>query len=81
MQEYQLSINFQWHQFLVDINVEKIGRVLKLDSIKEADVWKSFDLLVFDSWHWWFYKPPAQPYDSIFSPTLIFSNLFIFYFD
>ncbi|GMH05575.1 hypothetical protein Nepgr_007415 [Nepenthes gracilis] len=23
------------------------------------------DLLVFDSWHWWFYKPPNQPWDYI----------------
>ncbi|XP_021842470.1 protein trichome birefringence-like 41 [Spinacia oleracea] len=63
--EYDLTINMQWHQFLVDIDVEKIGRVLKLDSIKGGDVWKDFDLLVFDSWHWWFYKPPQQPWDFI----------------
>lgn len=52
----------EWHQFLVDIDKEKIGRVLKLDSIKGGDAWKDFDLLVFDSWHWWFYKSPQQPY-------------------
>lgn len=63
--EYDLTINMQWHQFLVDIDVEKIGRVLKLDSIKGGDAWKDFDLLVFDSWHWWFYVPPQQPWDFI----------------
>ncbi|KMT13243.1 hypothetical protein BVRB_4g085070 [Beta vulgaris subsp. vulgaris] len=63
--EYNLTINMEWHQFLVDIDKEKIGRVLKLDSIKGGDAWKDFDLLVFDSWHWWFYKSPQQPWDFI----------------
>uniref|UniRef100_A0A7C8YK60 Uncharacterized protein n=1 Tax=Opuntia streptacantha TaxID=393608 RepID=A0A7C8YK60_OPUST len=63
--EYQFTINMQWNQFLVDIDVEKIGRVLKLHSIKSGDTWEDFDLLVFDSWHWWFYKPPQQPWDYI----------------
>lgn len=63
--EYQLTINMLWHQFLVDIDDEKIGRVLKLDSIKDGDAWKDYNLLVFDSWHWWFYKPPQQPWDYI----------------
>ena len=40
----------QWYQFLVDIDKEKIGRVLKLDSIK-GHAWKNIDVLVFDSWH------------------------------
>ncbi|GAB4846605.1 hypothetical protein Ancab_025611 [Ancistrocladus abbreviatus] len=53
----------QWRQFLVDIDNEPNGRVLKLDSIKGGDEWKEIDLLIFDSWHWWFYKPPNQPYD------------------
>ncbi|KAL2926141.1 Protein trichome birefringence-like 41, partial [Bienertia sinuspersici] len=38
---------------------------LLLDSIKGGDAWKDFDLLVFDTWHWWFYKPPQQPWDFI----------------
>ncbi|GAB4849306.1 hypothetical protein Ancab_004106 [Ancistrocladus abbreviatus] len=63
--DYKLEIMMQWHQFLVDVDTEKIGRVLKLDSIKGGDAWKGMDLLVFDSWHWWFYRPPQQPWDYI----------------
>ncbi|GAB2293822.1 hypothetical protein Dimus_028035 [Dionaea muscipula] len=65
--EYDLIISMEWHQFLVDINVdESMGRVLELDSIKgSGDTWKEADLLIFDSWHWWFYKPPVQPWDYI----------------
>lgn len=63
--EYNLTINMQWHQFLVDIDVEPTGRILKLESIKGGDAWTDFDLLIFDSWHWWFYIPPQQPWDFI----------------
>ncbi|GAB2284326.1 hypothetical protein Dimus_018787, partial [Dionaea muscipula] len=59
--EYKLSIEMQWHQFLVDIDMEPIGRVLKLESIRGGEAWKGIDLLVFDSWHWWFYIHPGQP--------------------
>ena len=51
----------QWHQFLVEIESESIGRVLKLDYIK-GDKWRGIDLLVFDSYHWWHYHKPQQPY-------------------
>ncbi|KAL2943314.1 Protein trichome birefringence-like 41, partial [Bienertia sinuspersici] len=63
--EYDITISMEWHQFLVDIDKEEKGRILKLDSIKGGDAWKDFDLLVFDTWHWWFYKPPQQPWDFI----------------
>ncbi|GAB4846602.1 hypothetical protein Ancab_025608 [Ancistrocladus abbreviatus] len=63
--EYKLEIMMEWHQFLVDLDMEKRGRVLKLDSIKGGRAWKGIDLLIFDSWHWWFYKHPLQPWDYI----------------
>ncbi|GAB2284329.1 hypothetical protein Dimus_018790 [Dionaea muscipula] len=63
--EYKLTIEMQWHQFLVDIDTEPIGRVLKLESIRGGEAWKGSDLLVFDSWHWWFYRHPGQPWDYI----------------
>uniref|UniRef100_A0A803N2V4 Trichome birefringence-like N-terminal domain-containing protein n=1 Tax=Chenopodium quinoa TaxID=63459 RepID=A0A803N2V4_CHEQI len=64
--EHNLTIDMQWHQYLVDIDVETIGRVLMLESIKSSShVWKDYDLLVFDSWHWWFHDSPNQPWDFI----------------
>ncbi|XP_074293305.1 protein trichome birefringence-like 41 [Silene latifolia] len=63
--EYQLTISMQWHQFLVDVDETKVGKVLKLESIKGGDAWKEYDLLVFDSWYWWFSKKPQQPWDYI----------------
>ncbi|GAB2225806.1 hypothetical protein Droror1_Dr00021573 [Drosera rotundifolia] len=63
--EYNLSINMEWHQFLVDMDQERGKSILKLDSIRGGDAWKNIDVLVFDSWHWWFYKPPQQPWNLI----------------
>ncbi|KAK9688736.1 hypothetical protein RND81_09G007500, partial [Saponaria officinalis] len=73
--EYKLSIDMEWHQFLVDIDQQKEGRVLKLDSIKGGDAWKDYDLLVFDSWHWWSYKPPGQPWDVMELGGKIFKDM------
>ncbi|XP_074313437.1 protein trichome birefringence-like 41 [Silene latifolia] len=63
--EYNLTISMEWQQYLVDIDEENVGKVLKLDSIKAGNEWKNYDLLVFNSWNWWPYKPPRQPWDFI----------------
>lgn len=48
---------------LVDTDSEKIGRVLKLDSIKNGgDVWKNMDVLIFNTWLWWGRRGAKQPY-------------------
>lgn len=52
--------------YLVDIENEKIGRVLKLDSLKNGDLWKQMDVLIFNTWLWWYRRGPKQPYDHIY---------------
>lgn len=49
-------------QFLVDLSSEKVGRVLKLDSIKQGNMWRGMDVLIFTSWHWWTHTGHIQPY-------------------
>lgn len=39
--------------FLVDLVKEKIGKVLKLESISRGDEWKNVDLMIFNTYHWW----------------------------
>ncbi|KAL6975985.1 Protein trichome birefringence-like 43 [Sarracenia purpurea var. burkii] len=62
---YNASLMFFRDAFLVDITSEKIGRVLKLDSLRSSSVWKGMDTLIFNSWHWWLHTGRKQPWDFI----------------
>lgn len=60
--------------FLVDIVGTKIGRVLKLDSIETAKMWKGIDVLIFNSWHWWLHTGRKQPYEQYINIFLLLDN-------
>ncbi|URE19319.1 hypothetical protein MUK42_36705, partial [Musa troglodytarum] len=51
--------------YLVDIVEERIGRVLRLDSIQSGAAWLGVDVLVFNTWHWWSHKGKKQPWDYV----------------
>ncbi|MCL7025865.1 hypothetical protein MKW94_013939, partial [Papaver nudicaule] len=53
--ENDLSILFNWKPFLVEFE-EKPERILKIDTISTGDVWKEVDVVVFNTWHWWFHR-------------------------
>ncbi|KAK7243409.1 hypothetical protein RIF29_38204 [Crotalaria pallida] len=53
-QGYGVSVLVFHSMYLVDIVKEKIGRILKLDSIKNGAMWKNIDILVFNTWLWWY---------------------------
>ncbi|OUZ99261.1 PMR5 N-terminal domain [Macleaya cordata] len=63
--DYGVSVLYNRNVFLVDLVVGKTGRVLKLDSISGGDAWKNVDVLIFNTWHWWFHTGILQPWDFI----------------
>lgn len=68
-QDYGVQILLYRTTYLVDLVNEKVGRVLKLDSIRSGNAWRGMDLLIFDTWHWWTHTGRAQPY--VYTPIFM----------
>ncbi|KAB5534406.1 hypothetical protein DKX38_017492 [Salix brachista] len=63
MPEYGLSVLWLKNGFLVDVIYEKIGKVLKLDSIGTGSQWLGMDMLIFNTYHWWLHSGRSQTWD------------------
>ncbi|KAJ0435416.1 putative PC-Esterase [Helianthus annuus] len=63
--DFGVSVSIFLSNYLVDIVKEKFGRVLKLDSITNGDVWKQNNVLIFNTWLWWYRRGKKQPWDYI----------------
>ncbi|KAK9128894.1 hypothetical protein Syun_017691 [Stephania yunnanensis] len=73
--EYGVSVMLHHSNYLVDIEAEQVGRVLKLDSIKDGAVWKDMDILIFNTWLWWGRRGPKQPWDFIQEGDKIYKDM------
>ncbi|KAI3702764.1 hypothetical protein L6452_28516 [Arctium lappa] len=61
--EYGVSVMYLKNGFLVDLVVEKRGRILKLDSISRCSKWEGVDILIFNSYHWWTHSGSKKTWD------------------
>ncbi|CAN6207591.1 unnamed protein product [Urochloa humidicola] len=65
-EDYDLVVALYHTTFLVDVvREEGFGRVLKLDSMRNATAWLGAHLLVFNTWHWWTYRGASQVWDYV----------------
>ncbi|KAH6837285.1 TRICHOME BIREFRINGENCE-LIKE 37 [Perilla frutescens var. hirtella] len=65
--DYNISLMLSRNALLVDFVInEKKERILKVDSIEiNGNSWKGFDMLIFNTWHWWVHKGSQTPWDYI----------------
>ncbi|XP_009783123.1 protein trichome birefringence-like 43 [Nicotiana tabacum] len=62
----QVTVSYVRNALLVDIVKMKSKRVLKLDSVAgSSKFWVCYDILIFDTWHWWLHTGRKQPWDVI----------------
>ncbi|KAK6790668.1 hypothetical protein RDI58_009749 [Solanum bulbocastanum] len=58
--EYEVSLQYLRNEFLVDLSIEKDGRILKLDSFTNTSIWEGADVLIFNSYYWWTHTGTLQ---------------------
>lgn len=64
-EDYGVRLMLYHTTHLVDIVSTKVGRVLKLNSIRGGKAWMGMDVLIFNSWHWWLHTGETQPWDYV----------------
>ncbi|KAF1897147.1 hypothetical protein Lal_00034850 [Lupinus albus] len=75
-QEYDIHVDRLVHQYLVDLVEQDMGTVLQLDSIsKNGEEFKGYDILIFDSWHWWNRNDTRKLWDYIQDGTQIVKDM------
>ncbi|KAJ7981563.1 Trichome birefringence-like family [Quillaja saponaria] len=74
-EEYGLKLLLFRTPYLVDLDFEKVGRVLKIDSIQSGNAWRGMDMLIFNTWHWWTHTGSSQPWDYIQERNKLYKDM------
>ncbi|KAD5318181.1 hypothetical protein R6Q59_033454 [Mikania micrantha] len=73
--DFGLKVSYHHSLYLVDIVKQRIGRVLKLDTLTNGKLWLEADYLVFNTWHWWNRRGASQPFDYIEDGSRIYKDM------
>lgn len=63
--DYGVKLLLYRSPYLVDMERQPAGRILKIDSIRNGNAWNGMDVLIFNTWHWWTHTKSSQPWDYI----------------
>ncbi|RZC74282.1 hypothetical protein C5167_049760 [Papaver somniferum] len=74
-QDYGVSVMLYHTPYLVDMVRDKVGTVLKLDSIQDGNAWRGMDMLIFNTWHWWTHRGNNQPWNYMQEGTKKYKDM------
>ncbi|XP_042479343.1 protein trichome birefringence-like 39 [Macadamia integrifolia] len=74
-EDYRVTVLLYRTPYLVDLVREKVGLVLKIDSIQNGNAWRGMDMLIFNSWHWWTHTGRSQPWNYIQEGNKLYKDM------
>ncbi|KAJ0084046.1 hypothetical protein Patl1_31078 [Pistacia atlantica] len=74
--DYDLSVSFYKAPYLVEIDIVKGKRVLKLEDINgNGKYWRAADVLSFNTGHWWSHDGSLQGWDYMESKGTLYQDM------
>lgn len=64
--DFEVKVKYDRNLYLVDLVATENGTLLVLDSVAEkANLWRENEVLIFNTYQWWYYRGPNQPWQFV----------------